>query len=106
MLRKRAFGQLVASEQAPDALGVHDERTNAVGRLRGWPIIGHIDADPLVAIPLDNGLLRVPGFSSKIGARAIVEDSPICRPSPCLVRGDALFTRVGRITASHLVALL
>ena len=106
MLREWSLDHLVAGKQAPDALGVHDERTYPIGRLRRRRIVRHIDADPSCAVPFDERLVRIPWTSGKIGTGAIVENPPVRRPRPGPVRRNALLARVRRVTACHLVALL
>src|SRR5260370_41164187 len=82
MLREWAFHHLVAGEQTADTLGVHDERTDRVGGLRGRRIVGDVDADPPAAVPLNDRLGRGPGNSRQVGTGAVVEKSPVGRPRP------------------------
>src|SRR6266851_7133651 len=106
MLREWAFHHLVAGEQTADTLGVHDERTDRVGGLRGRRIVGDVDADPPAAVPLNDRLGRVPGIAGQVGTGAVVENSPVGRPRPGPVRRNTLLARVRRIAPRHLVALL
>ncbi len=106
MLRERPFRHRGAGEQAPDAFGIHDERTDSIGRFRGRRIVWHVDAGPACAIPLDHRLGLVPGFSGQVRTSAVVEDSPICRPGPGPVGRDTLLARVRGVAPRHLVTLL
>ena len=106
VLGERALHHLLAREQAPGALIVHDERPDAVGGTCRRPIVGHVDADPPAAVPFDYRLLRVPRLAGNIAAGAIVEDPPVGRPRPRPVGRNALLARVGRIASRHLIALL
>src|ERR1700722_3077425 len=81
--------------QTPSSpLGIHDERSDAIGRLGGRRVIGHVDAGPPLTVPFDDRLFRIPGLAVEVGARAIVENSPVGRPSPGPVRSDALLARI------------
>src|ERR1700749_495595 len=95
MFREWSFDHQVAGKQPPDALGVHDERSDGSGRLYRRRVIGNVDTGPFRAIPFDDGLGRIPGLALEIGTGAIVKNSPIGRPCPSPVRSDALLARIG-----------
>ena len=106
MLGERSLHHLVEREQAAEAFRLHDEGADPRGWRRRRRVVGHVDADPLGAVPFDDRLGRIPRLAAQIRAGPVVENAPVRRPRPGPARRDALLARVARVAARHLVALL
>ena len=104
VLRERPVGELLAAEQARDALLGHDEGARGVGRRRPT-VVRHV-ADPLSPVPGDAGAARVPRPPLRVGRGAVVEHAAIGRPTerPVVVHPEA--AGVVSAAALHLVARL
>ena len=103
--RERPVAHHGPGEQARRSLRVHDVRADDA-RLRRRRDVGHVVACPLLAVPLDELAVRIPGLAVQVRRSAVVEDAAVDRPGERPLRVDAGVVRIGVVPPRHVVAVL
>src|ERR1043166_7516239 len=92
------------TKDTTDTLGIHDEWSHVIRRLRIDFEIGNVVADPslLRVVPPDLPALVAPRLACRIAGSAVVHDAPVSGPRETPVRINAETRRIVRAASLHL----
>ena len=99
---ERAIGERAERGKNPaDSLGVHDEGSHVILRIRIGLEIGNIVAGPFLGgfAPPDLAARSIPGLAVEVAGRAVVKHAAVCRPGPRPILMNAETGRVASVAA-------